>query len=110
MSTKPAADPIDQAALYLHLDPVKDDSPSSRSRLRAMGIRTATDLERAWEAMCSDDTFARKLAEALAVSGEAEARAVVRTIRCSLDGQVNLWHIRRFKGYEWLKRDADAQP
>ncbi len=98
---------IDQAALYLHLGPVKNGTdPSSRSRLRAMGIRTATDLERAWEVMRADDTFARKLGEAVGVTDVGEARAVVRAICASLDGQVNLWHIRQFKGCEWLKRDV----
>jgi hypothetical protein len=100
------ADWIDQAALYLHLPKVEPghDRFSARVRLRALGIRTATDLERTWKALGSDQAFRARASDALGVS-VTEGPSVIKSLLNSFRGDVNLWHVREFKSHEWLLRD-----
>jgi hypothetical protein len=100
------ADWIDQAALYIHLSKVegRSDKFSNKTRLRGLGIRTATDLERAWKALGSTRDFVARASNALGVS-VAEGPAVIKSLVRSFRGEVNLWHVREFKRHEWLLRD-----
>jgi hypothetical protein len=102
------ADWIDQAALYLHLPKVEpgQDRLSARVKLRTLGIRSATDLERAWKALGTDNGFRARASNALGVS-VTEGPSVVKSLLKSLRGDVNLWHVREFKRHEWLLRDGD---
>lgn len=97
---------LDQAFLYLYLPQGKnvDSLPRPRERLRRLGIRTATDLERASEAL---DDAGRKVLSRCLSSDEAEGAACVKALLESLKGEVNLWHVRQFRGYKWLLRDEE---
>lgn len=105
---------IDQAFLELHVWPANDIDEKGRrprrgrslQRLRGLGIRTATDLERSWERLGNDPVFRRRISMALGLN-EAEGPAVVEGILACLDGQVNLWHIREFRKSAWL-REAET--
>ena len=101
------ADWIDQAALYLHLPRVEPghDRFSARVKLRTLGIRSATDLERSWKALGDDDAFRARASDALGVSVR-EGPGVVKSLLESFRGDVNLWHVREFKSHEWLLRDG----
>ena len=96
---------MDQAFLCLCLpEPKKKkkgEGPSSRQQLHALGIRCATDLERSWKRIRSDDAFCACVSRALGVE-EVVGRAVVESMLASLGGEVNLWHVREFKGHGWL--------
>jgi hypothetical protein len=54
-----------------------------------------------WEKLGADSAFRRRISMALGVN-ETEGPAVVESILVSLEGQVNLWHIREFRKYDWL--------
>jgi hypothetical protein len=96
---------LDQAFLALRL-PGRSKDSSPMKRLRRLGIRSATDLERTWASKLSEDqAFHAALDQALDVEPGA-GPAVVRAILVSLEGEVNLHHVREFKEHEWLMRDA----
>jgi hypothetical protein len=96
---------LDQAVLALRL-PVSSKDPSPMKRLRGLGIRSATDLERTWASKLSQDpAFHAAIDRALGVE-PGTGPAVVRAILVSLEGEVNLHHVREFKEHEWLTRDA----
>lgn len=97
---------IDQGFLHLHLPAGEDDCVWRR--LRSIGIRTATDLERAWAKLGGDDGFRSTMAAVLGEQDPSLAAARVEAIVTSLAGQVNLWHVRAFKQHEWLQADAEA--
>src|SRR6266508_54367 len=95
---------LDQAFLYLRL-PEGDEGRPMRQRLRALGIRTATDLERAWPAPSQNEALRRGIAEALGGKhGAATAEALLRTFR----GDVNLAHVRVFRRHTWLDDDVSG--
>ena len=73
---------IDQAVLFLHLvDPMTPDKKSAgtvRRRLRALGIRTATDLEAAYEKPCLRDALAEALQNAVNSPGDGRTNGECR--------------------------------
>lgn len=93
---------MDQALLCLCLPrPRADKRPSPREQLHSLGIKSATDLEQAWERIQSDDAFCASVSQAIGVE-ESVGRAVVESMLASLDGEINLWHVRQFKRHAWL--------
>jgi hypothetical protein len=103
---------VDQSCLLLHISKAAEatqgasassanQNSSTRERLRQLGIRTATDFERVWDKLHNDATFRKALCRALEVDEET-GRAIAKAIRCSLDGELSLWHVRQYKRYEWL--------
>jgi hypothetical protein len=96
---------LDQAFLALRL-PASSREFSPVKRLRAIGIRSATDLERIWKSQLKDDkALHREFEQALRLSA-GTAPTIVQTILVSLRSEVNLHHVREFKKHEWLQRDA----
>jgi hypothetical protein len=90
---------LDQAFLYLRL-PDGEPGKAVRGRLRSLGIRGATDLERVWPAPGHDQPLRRKLAEALA--GDPGDTAAVEVLLRTFRGDVNLAHVRVFRHFDWL--------
>jgi hypothetical protein len=99
---------IDQGFLLLHLPRVKLERPaaagaspgeqtrSARENLRVMGIRTATDFERAWDEHGTDSGFCVEIGRALGV-GEESGRAIAASIVTALEGEPNLRHVREYR-------------
>jgi hypothetical protein len=108
---------MDQAILRIHLpqsdNPVRgrrrrDPSPeTSAEALRRVGIRTATDFERAWDALHTSPAFVVAVGRALGAPPDEE-RVTAQALLASLDGETNLFHVREFKQRQWLKA-AKAQ-
>jgi hypothetical protein len=95
---------LDQAFLALRL-PASSKAFSPMKRLRGIGIRSATDLERIWKSHLKDDkVFHAEFERALKVSA-GTAPTIVQTILVSLKSEGNLHHVREFKKHEWLLRD-----
>jgi hypothetical protein len=105
---------LDQAFLQIHLAETTESEQESESgtqtlkRLRAMGIRTATELERAWTELGDEEAFVKRLSEALQLDPDLAA-SVVKSILTALKGEVNLWHIKQFRSHPWLREEAAAQ-
>jgi hypothetical protein len=96
---------LDQAFLALRL-PASSKEFSPVKRLRGIGIRSATDLERMWKSPLKDDkVFHAEFERALKISA-GTGPTIVQTILVSLKSEVNLHHVREFKKHEWLLRDA----
>lgn len=93
---------VDQACLHLHL-PEEDGADTTWTRLHAIGIRGATDLQRAWNELHTDEAFLRELAYALKEADPAVAAVRAKTIVTSLEGMVNLTHVAAFKDHTWLQ-------
>jgi hypothetical protein len=85
---------LDQAFLCLRM-PDTDTDPYSarRSRLRQLGIRTATDLQLAWQRFQDDEALRSALFLAV-VGDEKTGPAVVGGILATFDSEVNLTHGR----------------
>ena len=104
---------IDQAFLCLHLPTARDlgnadEGPEMpRAQLRRMGVRTASDLERAWEALKDDAGFRSRISASLGMSTD-EGPAAVQAILQAIEGNANFWHIREFKRHDWLLVDGPA--
>ncbi|HEX2041721.1 MAG TPA: hypothetical protein VHF24_03715 [Acidimicrobiales bacterium] len=97
---------IDQATLALRL-PGGKDGKAVRDKLRRLGVRTATDLERLWASpLKGDPTLCARLGDALGV-GKDEAAAVVASLLESFKGEVNMLHVRSFRNHEWLAAGPD---
>ena len=100
---------IDQAFLYLRLEPAPPGAAGgaapvdARSRLRAHGIRTATDLlDAVDDADATDDpAFVEGLGSLLRQDGSP--LDPLAGLRRGLAGEVNLWHVRRWKAAAWLR-------
>jgi hypothetical protein len=90
---------LDQAFLYLRL-PDGEAGKAVRGRLRSLGVRGATDLERVWPAPGHDQPLRRKLAEAMA--GDPGDTAAVEVLLRTFRGDVNLAHVRVFRHFDWL--------
>lgn len=91
---------LDQALLYLHV-PAASEGRSPRAGLRALGIRTATDLDRAWSSTDEDAAAVRaQLAEVIA--GSRRSTAVVAMVLESLQATSSFLHVQRFKRHDWL--------
>jgi hypothetical protein len=114
---------IDQAFLYLRVgngngrssktDQATTDESGDRKLLRRYGIRTATDLLNAFDkAGTKDERFDNGLLRLLNHGPERRTASVMEGLRRTLEGEVNLWHVRRWKEHTWLTSepcDADDQ-
>jgi hypothetical protein len=99
---------LDQALLYL-LVPAESSKRLPRNELRALGIRTATDLERAWESTDREAAAVRQqLAETVA-SGNRSGAAVIEMVLASLRATSSFLHVQRFKRHEWLADEPPAK-
>lgn len=96
---------LDQALLCLHL-PTPDGEDSPRDALRALGIRTATDLQLAWHEDPEDSPHAslvrRQIADAVG-GGEAGIVRVELVLR-SLEKDASFLHVQAFRRHDWLQR------
>ncbi len=93
---------LDQALLCLHLPPAAEDH-APREALRRVGVRTATDLERAWRDRGRRNPAIRKqLADAVDRDGTLGA-ATITTILESLEEDASFLHVRRFRQHDWLR-------
>ena len=98
---------VDQALLYLRVSGAGKDG-GDRARLRRIGIRTATDLLDAFE---SDNRHDRSFHDGLlrvlnmTERGDDGGPSVTEGLRRSLEGEVNLWHIRQWKKHGWLRTE-----
>jgi hypothetical protein len=109
---------IDQAFLYIrvHGGGTQDAGDGGdRAILRRYGIRTATDLLDAFEARSRFDRgFAQGLLRLLnkdAADVNGSQPSMTEGLRRTLEGEVNLWHVRQWKKHPWLttqRCDADA--
>ncbi|MGH2706134.1 MAG: hypothetical protein ACRDJ4_13910 [Actinomycetota bacterium] len=99
---------IDQACLRLHLPrpSKKAGAKSALAQLKQMGIRTATELERAYKRLRDDESFVSQLARAVGLEGPQAGRAAATGLIEAFKGETNLFHVREFRGHEWLYRDA----
>jgi len=96
---------LDQAFLALRLPP-SEGAFSPVKRLRRIGIRSATDLERMWKSQLKDDTVFQARFEQALRSSAGTAPTIVQTILVALKSEVNLHHVREFKKHDWLQRDS----
>lgn len=97
---------MDQAFLCLYLPALGGKPPSpSREKLRRLGIRTATDLHRAWSRVRHEPAFCKSISDALEVPHEV-GPSVVEAMLASMEGETNLWHVQEFKRHDWLLGDA----
>jgi hypothetical protein len=103
---------IDQACLCLHLPSARalglSDSKSvdlPRNKLRRIGIRTASDLKRSWDALGHDDAFRRQIGIALGMPPD-EGAVAVQAILHGFEGEPNYWHVLEFKRHGWLHSDS----
>jgi len=90
---------LDQAILLTHLPPSAPQDNKAYHGLRALGLRTATDLEAAWaeatddgRQMISDTIFE---ADRSALRGDALLTAIGR--------EANIAHVRAFRSRDWLQ-------
>jgi hypothetical protein len=108
---------VDQAILYLHLNPQprgKDKSvPSDRDRLRRLGIRSATALEEAvtLRGDGGPDGKDAQLVERLrwALNEGEEGPSVTDCILKTLARDPNLKHVRHWK-QDWRRAEGEAPP
>jgi len=108
---------VDQAHLFLRVRDI-EDGPKDRTALRRLGIRTATDLEDAFEPGYAPGVFG----SAPATAGESkefleQLRRVLNTegdglpsitesVRRTFSREPNLYHVRQWKSYAWdLEQD-----
>jgi len=99
---------LDQALLYLHVPP-ESGGRKPRQALRALGIRTATDLERAWTSTDKDAAAVRQqLTEAIAGAADGGV-AVVQMMLASLGSTSSFLHVQRFKRHDWLTDQPPAR-
>jgi hypothetical protein len=112
---------IDQSFLYLRIgngngrtaktNQGADDESGDRKLLRRYGIRTATDLLNAFDkAGTQDQKFDKALLRLLNHGPEHRTASVMEGLRRTLEGEVNLWHVRRWKEHTWLtSQPCDAE-
>lgn len=101
---------IDQAFLYLRVGEHRSRrherqagaGVDERAQLRAHGIRTATDLLDVLD-HAEVDTEVRAVLTSL-LHDEHDGYQRLRCLRRSLDGEVNLRHVRTWKQAAWLER------
>jgi hypothetical protein len=110
---------VDQAHLYLHLEP-KNSDDSTRRILRRLGVRTATALEEAVRP-CPEgaDTVARGLVPAdanrqllddlrCALNRDGLTPSVTSSLLKTFENDPNLRHVRHWKR-DWTQPDPQAQ-
>ena len=95
---------IDQSFLYLRVTSGPDGG--DRARLRRLGVRSATDLFDAFaDDKAVDPEFRQRFLYCL--NDDKQGPSVTEGLRRSLEGEVNLWHIRRWKERRWLADQQD---
>ncbi|MBA2528609.1 MAG: hypothetical protein H0V19_01380, partial [Euzebyales bacterium] len=99
---------IDQAFLCLHLPRDADERRAVRDRLRVLGIRSATDLQRQADVAGGDPRFARQLAAVFGFPEDAGPMLLAAHLR-GFDGEANLWHVQEFKRHDWLLADRSGR-
>ena len=99
---------LDQALLYLHV-PAESSKRLPRDELRALGIRTATDLERAWESTDREAAAVRQQLAETVTSGNRSGVAVIEMVLASLRATSSFLHVQRFKRHEWLADEPPAK-
>jgi hypothetical protein len=99
---------LDQALLYLHV-PADSGGRKPREALRTLGIRTATDLERAWTATGTDTAAVQQQLNEAIAGAAGGGVAVVQMTLASLGSTSSFLHVRRFKGHDWLTGQAPAR-
>jgi hypothetical protein len=92
---------LDQALLYLHV-PAQYESCFPRAGLRSLGIRTATDLERAWGSTDQDAAAVRRPIAKVVTGNERTGTALVQMVLQSLRATSSFLHVQRFKRHDWL--------
>jgi hypothetical protein len=95
---------IDQSYLYLRVV-----DREHRDKLRALGIRSATDLIRVFDCSKKEDpNFHALLTRVLNLQGQTDDKGASRIegIRYSLESEVNLIHVRHYRSHEWLDPPA----
>ena len=100
---------IDQAFLYVRVQDGRGTRSDTwdggdRALLRRYGIRTATDLLDAFEARSRfDPAFREGLLRLLNNrNGDDKRPSATEGLRRTLEGEVNLWHVRQWKKHTWL--------
>jgi len=106
---------VDQAHLYLHLEPRKSDAPSkSRTTLRRLGIRTATGLEDALRPVPPGEMTANGLVSAEAnaqlledlrrvLNPQGLAPSVTMSLLKAFENDPNLTHVRHWRR-DWTQK------
>jgi hypothetical protein len=94
---------IDQSCLHLHLPHGGGANDTAWKRFHEIGIRGATDLQRAWAKLENDPGFLEQVRYALDVDTAENAAARIGVIVVALEGVVNLVHVAAFKEHAWLK-------
>src|SRR4029453_6268357 len=84
--------------------PGGESEKPGRQRLRPVGIRGATDLERVWPAPGHNQALRRKVAAAL--TGDPGDTAAVEALLRTYRGDVNLAHVGVFRHFDWLDDDV----
>jgi hypothetical protein len=96
---------MDQAFLYLRVTGgTGEDGRDDRALLRQYGVRTATDLcdlVEAAHAENDDPDFRDGMLRLLNAPDDGRPSRMLG-IYHSLQGETNLWHLRRWKRHEWL--------
>jgi hypothetical protein len=92
---------VDQALLCLSV-PEESGGRRPRDGLRMFGIRTATDLIRAWDSTRPGTHLIRGSIAAVLAGDEATGTAAAEAILVSMAGNPNLQHVQAFRGHEWL--------
>jgi hypothetical protein len=92
---------VDQALLCLSV-PKESDGRQPREGLRMFGIRTATDLIRAWDSARPGAHLIRARIAAVLAGDEETGTAAAEAILVCLAGNPNLEHVQAFRGHEWL--------
>jgi hypothetical protein len=98
---------LDQALLYLHV-PAEDESRHPRAALRALGIRTATDLARAWGSTDQDARAVRRQIAKAVAGNERVGATLVPMVLQSLKATSSFLHVERFKRHDWLADQSTA--
>ncbi len=92
---------VDQALLCLSV-PEESGGRQPRDGLRMFGIRTATDLIRAWDSTRPGAHLIRGRIAAVLAGDEETGTAAAEAILVSMAGNPNLQHVQAFRGHEWL--------
>ncbi len=111
---------VDQSLLYLHLSHKEtswlhrhrrksqgEDEEDARAKLRRFGIRTATDLDDAFNS--HNKELIGKLEYLLNKEKDTEP-SILRCIHATFKNEPNLYHVRQWKGFadHELKPETDA--
>jgi hypothetical protein len=89
---------IDQAILLVHLPGPREQSDAYR-RLRALGLRTATDLEAAWELATPEG---RQMIGDTLFEGGDPGTLRSRVLLTAVGREANITHVRAFRSRDWL--------